>query len=286
VRVYLNGEWLDEATARLSFDDRGFLFGDAVYEVIHLYDGAPFLADRHLDRLHRSQEGIYLEPVARAELETVVRELAQDVRGVADASLYIQISRGVSPRNHAMPSPPVPPTVLAWVRAVHAPSPQDIARGIAAILVPDDRWAKCWIKTVNLLPNVLAKEKARRAGAQDALFVRDGMVIEATSANLFVVQHGVLKTAPVTNYILPGITRQVVLELAQELGIPVTLEPFPEEVLMAADEVFLSGTTSEILPVTQINGRRLREGMGPVAHRLLTAYRARVGRPFPELAHL
>jgi D-alanine transaminase len=285
MRVYLNGQWLDEAAAHVSFDDRGFVFGDAVYEVIHLYDGRPFRAAEHLDRLENSQRAIYLDPVDRGELEAVVNALAGDMAGVPDASLYIEVSRGASPRNHAIPNPPVPPTLLAWARPVSALSEAEVARGIRVITVPDDRWAKCWIKTVNLLPNVLAKEKARRAGAQDALFVRDGMAIEATSANLFIVVDGVLRTAPVTNYILPGITRQVVLELAERLAVPTTLEPFTVEELFTADEVFITGTTSEILPVTTIDGRPVADGIGPVAEQLLAAYKALVGRTWSKSRH-
>jgi D-alanine transaminase len=281
MRVYLNGRWETEDSARISFDDRGFLFGDAVYEVIHLYDGQPFRAAEHLDRLERSQRGIELDPVPRAELEAVVAELAQDAASYPDASLYIEVSRGASPRNHAFPDPPVPPTVLAWVRPVATLPVAEVRRGITVVTVPDDRWAKCWIKTVNLLPNVLAKEKARRRGAQDAIFVRDGMAIEATSANLFRVKRGTLQTAPVTNYILPGITRDVILELAPTLGIPVRLEPFTVEELYEADEVFLTGTTSEILPVTRVDSQPIGHGMGPVAEALLQAYKALVGRSWP-----
>jgi D-alanine transaminase len=278
VRVYLNGQWVSESEARISMDDRGFLFGDGVYEVLHVYSGQAFRVADHLDRLERSMKAIYLDGPPRSELESLVAELARDARDWQDATLYIQVSRGAHPRNHVIPVPAIPPTVLAWVRPIPTPDPVAVAQGITAVTVPDDRWAKCWIKTVNLLPNILAKEKARRAGAHEAIFVRDGMAIEGTSANLFVVRGGSLETAPVTNYILPGVTRQVVLELAAELGIPVRMEPCPVEELYTADEIFLTGTTTEILPVVTVDGRPVSDGAGPVTARLMAAYQALVGR--------
>lgn len=281
MRVYLNGRFVDYEQAGIAVDDRGWLFGDAVYEVLRLYDGRAFERDRHLDRLEHSERGLWLEPVDRATLENVVAELeAREGRAWPDGIIYIQVSRGTAPRSHSFPDPPVAPTVLAWARPVKPVTPEAARAGIAAVTVADDRWARCWIKTVNLLPNVLAKEAARRRGADDAIFVRDGMAIEATSANLFVVRGGRLYTAPVTNYILPGITRAVVLELAAELGLDVRLEPTPVDALEGADEIFLTGTTTEVMPVTRLNGRAVGAGgMGPVTASLWRAFRRRVGRP-------
>jgi len=279
VRVYLNGQFVSQADAHISIDDRGFNFGDAVYEVIRLYDGRPFRLQEHLDRLRRSAAGIWLPPVDGAELSRVVADFAAtEGQSYRDALVYIQISRGAAPRNHPFPDPPAPPTVLMWCRAYHELPVDQFLAGISAITVPDDRWAKCWIKTVNLLPNVLAKEKARRAGADDALFVRDGMVIEATSANLFVVSDGTLRTSPITNYILPGISRQVVLELADALSIPVRLEPVPVEDLATVDEVFLTHTGCGVEPVTRVDGRTLGTAAGPITLRLYEAFSELVGR--------
>ncbi|MCL8209122.1 MAG: aminotransferase class IV [Actinomycetia bacterium] len=281
MRVYLNGRYQERDQAGLDVDDRSFLFGDGVYEVIRLYDGRPFELDRHLDRLEQSERGVWMEPVDRGTLAEVVAEFAaHEGRTWPDAIVYIQVSRGAAPRSHSFPDPPVPPTVLVWARPVKPVAPEQARAGIAAVTVADDRWARCWIKTVNLLPNVLAKEAARRRGADDAVFVRDGMAIEATSANLFVVRGGRLYTAPVTNYILPGVTRAVVLELADELGLEVRLEPTPVEALEAAEEVFLTGTTTEVMPVTRLDGRTVGTGrMGPVTEALWRAFRRRVGRP-------
>ena len=283
MRVYLNGEFVEESAARLSFDDRGFLFGDAVYEVVRLYGGRPFRLEAHLARLGRSLAGVSLPALDLDSLGEVVYALAgEEGAAVPDALVYIQVSRGASPRNHAFPDPSVPPTVLAWCRPYHALPPDELLAGIRVVTVPDDRWAKCWIKTVNLLPNVLAKEKARRAGADDAVFVRDGMAIEATSANFFVVRDGFVQTAPVTNYILPGITRQVVLELAAAQGIPVRLEPVALEDLAHVDEAFLSHTGCGIEPVTTVDGRRVGTVAGPITRRLHEAFESLVRVPAPR----
>ncbi|MGC8489749.1 MAG: aminotransferase class IV, partial [Clostridia bacterium] len=272
MRVFLNGRFVDEKDAVISFDDRGFLFADAVYEVIHLYDGVPYRLKPHLDRLERSLEGAMLPPVDLGMITRVIFDLAgQEGREVADTIIYIEITRGAAPRNHMFPGPEVTPTILLWCRPAPPPAEERLSNGISAITVSDDRWAKCWIKTVNLLPNVMAKERARRAGADDALFVRDGMVLESTASNLFIVTGDVLRTAPVTNYILPGITRAALLELAPSVGLQVREEPFSVEQLLAADEVFLSGTTSEVLPVTTVDGKMLRHGQGPVAVKLREA---------------
>jgi D-alanine transaminase len=279
VRVFLNGRFVDESEAAISFDDRGFLFGDAVYEVIHLYDGVPYRLDPHLKRLERSLAGAMMEPVDMSLITRVIQDLAgREGREDPDAIIYIEITRGAAPRNHMFPGPDVRPTILLWCRPAPPPDEARVEKGISVITVADDRWAKCWIKTVNLLPNVMAKERARRAGADDALFVRDGMVLESTASNLFIVVKGVLKTAPVTNYILPGITRATVLELAPGVGVPVREEPFSVDELMAADEVFLSGTTSEVLPVTMVDQKTLREGRGPVAKKLKAALQEDVRR--------
>ncbi|MGC8486998.1 MAG: aminotransferase class IV [Clostridia bacterium] len=279
MRVFLNGRFVEESEAAISFDDRGFLFGDAVYEVIHLYDGVPYRLGAHLDRLERSLDGVMLPAVDRGLLTRIIENLAaHEGQEVPDAMIYIEISRGASPRSHQFPDPAVPPTILVWCRP--APSwPDDrYAKGISVITLSDDRWAKCWIKTVNLLPNVLAKEKARRAGADDALFVRDGMVLESTASNLFIVTGNTLRTAPVTNYILPGVTRASLVELAPTVGLEVKEEPFSVETLKAADEVFLSATGLEVLPITVVDGVRLRDGRGPAALKLRAVLREDVRR--------
>lgn len=267
--VYLNGEYLEESQATVSIDDRGFLFADGVYEVVHIYDGHPFEWDRHIARLERSMAGVGIAGVEATALAEARDRLIQETPA-QEAALYIQVTRGVQRRTHAPPPPgTIAPTVLMWVRAVEPIAAEKVDRGVSVITVPDDRWAKVWIKTIGLLPNVMAKGKAIEQGAFEAVFVRDGMVTEATSANIFRVKDSVLYTAPVSNYILPGITRQVTIELARQAGFVVVEEPFPVEDLYRADEVFLTGTLTEVLPITLVDGRAIGQQAGPVARQLL-----------------
>lgn len=270
--VYLNGELIDEQDAHISFDDRGFLFADGVYEVIHIYARHFFEWDRHMARLRRSIAGIDLPDIDRTAVTKGAEALLEQFNG-EEGVLYLEITRGVQPRTHSFPSRDVPPTILMWIRPHQSFSDRMIGDGVSVITVPDDRWAKVWIKTIGLLPNVLAKEKAHKMGVFDAVFVRDGMVTEATSANILIVRQGVLQTAPVTNYILPGITREVVLEIARDQGIPTLLEPFSVEDMYAADEVFLTGTTTEVLPVTRVDGHMIGKEAGPMAVFLLRELR-------------
>lgn len=267
--VYLNGEYVDESQARVSIDDRGFLFADGVYEVVHLYGGRPFEWERHLQRLHRSLAGIGIAAMDEVSLLKARDRLIQQLPA-GEGALYVQITRGVQKRSHAPPAPgTLTPTVLMWVRPVEPIAPALVHQGVSVITVADDRWAKVWIKTTGLLPNVLAKGKAQAAGAYDALFVRDGMVMEATSANIFGVFDGILVTAPVTNYILPGITREVVIELARSNGYVVREEPFSADELYRAQEIFLTGTLTEVLPVTRVDGRAVGQEAGPIARTML-----------------
>lgn len=278
VQVYLNGKFIAEEHAMISIDDRGFLFADGVYEVVHVYGRTLFEWGLHMERLQRSLAGVHLPEVDLGELRQVAETLVADLEdSTAEASLYLEITRGVHRRAHGFPPAGTSPTVLMWVRPVVPISRQTIRDGVPMITVADDRWAKVWIKTVGLLPNVLAKHKAQEASAFDAIFIRDGMVTEATSANLFIVQDGVLRTAPTTNYILPGITRQVVLEMAAERGMAVDLRPFSYDELLAADEAFLTGTLTEVLPICSIDGKPLRRASGPVAHQLLEDLHHRAG---------
>lgn len=278
MQVYLNGQYMEEGQAQISIDDRGFLFADGVYEVVHLYGGRTFEWERHLARLKRSLLGIGIGGVDVDGLRSVRdRLMAEFPEG--EAALYIQITRGTQRRTHAPPAPgTIEPTVLVWVRPVTPIQPEMVERGVPVVTVPDDRWAKVWIKTIGLLPNVLAKGKAIDAGAFEALFVRDGMVTEATAANVFRVKSQVVQTAPVTNYILPGVTRQVVLELAREAGYAVVEEPFSADELMTSDELFLTGTLTEVLPITRVDGQVLSEKSGPIARHLLSLLHQRARR--------
>ena len=275
--VYLDGEFMARAEAAISPDDRGFLFSDGVYEVARSYGGRLFELDRHLARLSRSLRALKIQGAAEPDLGAVVRELLER-NGLSDrdALVYLQVTRGSAPRTHRFPEPPVPPTVYAYAWD-YAPghSPEDGAR---AITVADQRWARCDIKTVGLIPNCMANQAAHEAAAVEAIFVRDGMALEGTHTNLFGVFRGVVRTPPLTNYILPGITREVVIELCDEAGFEVDLSPIPIEELYRANEVFIAGTTAEVTPITDLDGRAVGPGRpGEISLRLaeMLAKRAR-----------
>jgi D-alanine transaminase len=277
--VYLNGEFLPYEAARVPIDDRGFMLADGIYEVIRVYDGRPFEFGRHLARLERSAAALRLQlDPGITELERICLELIAR-NGLPEASIYIQVTRGAAPRMHAMP-PDLKPTTLVIVNPATRPRPELLEAGARAITLPDDRWSRCDVKVIGLTANVIAKQRAVDAGAFEAIYVRDGSVTDCSSCNIFAVFGGVLQTAPNSNYILSGITREVVLELAAANGIPTREFPFRLEELRAADEVFVTGTSSEIMPITRLDGAAVADGsVGPVTRRLMQLFQARVQLP-------
>ena len=273
--IYLNGEFVPHAEARISVDDRGFLFADGVYEVVRVYEGRPFLMDAHLQRLRQGLTALRIDDPGVDGLAAVAERLVEE-NGLrtGDATIYIQITRGAAPRAHAFPPAGTPPTVYVAAKAFEPHPPAYYRDGVAAITVPDTRWSRCDIKAVSLLANILANQAAKEAGAFEALFVRDGIVLEGSHSNLFVVYDDTLVTYPACNYILAGITRQRVIDLAAQLGIPVVEAPIPLDRILAAAELFLSGTTTEILPVTRLDGRAIGDGRpGPITQRIQRAFR-------------
>lgn len=247
--VYLNGEFLPLSEARVSVLDRGFLFGDGVYEVIPVYGGVPFRIGEHIRRLHRSLDAIRLVlPTSAAELEDIVLRL---IHGDEDQSVYLQVTRGYAPRrDHAFPER-VQPTLFAMATTIKPlPNPD----GVCAITLPDIRWHRCDIKAITLLPNVLLRQEAVERGCAEAILVRDGHATEGAASNLFVVHQGTLLTPPNGPDLLPGITRDLVLELAQANGVPCREESIPLGILGSAEEVWLTSSTREILPVIRIDG--------------------------------
>lgn len=271
-QVYLNGEFVPYAKALIPVEDRGNLFADGVYEVVRLYGGRPLAMQAHMERLERSAAEIRLPEVDYAALAKAALELAARNK-VGDGTLYIHISRGAAPRNHLFPQG-VQPTVFVTARGLARPEASYREEGVACITTPDIRWHRCDIKTVGLLPNVLAKQAARDAGAFDAIFIRDdGVVTEATSANVFAVADGQIVTHPENNLILPGITRRLVLALAQEAGIPAAFRAIVNDELATVDELFISGTTTEVMPVVRVDGRPVGDGRpGPVTRRIIEKY--------------
>jgi len=275
--VYFNGQFLPKEQVQVSPDDRGFLFADGAYEVIRCYGDRPFEIQAHLQRLERSLRELR---IARPDLEALRHAVGELIRrnglGQGDAAVYLQVTRGVAPRKHAFPEKDTPPTVYL-AASPFRPLPEKWERGVSIILVPDIRWARCDIKALTLIPNVLASQEAKERGAEEAVFVRNGVITEGAHTNVCAVLDGQLVTHPLTNQILPGITRQVVLELCTEMGIPYREAPMDEAELRAASEVMILGTTTEIMPVVQVDGRPVGDGQpGPVTRRLQAAFRARV----------
>jgi D-alanine transaminase len=276
----LNGELMPVDQARIPIWDRGFLFGDGVYEVFRLYQGYCWLEDEHMARLRRSLAAIELNNV---DLEGLTARLHRTISAseIQEGTAYVHITRGVSPRVHAFPTPPVPPTELIVIRTYDdAPVATMRALGVAAISHADLRWKLCDLKTTNLLPNVLANEAAHRAGCFEAILVtEDGLVSEGTHTSVLWVRGGRLEGTPEGHGILPGTTRQLVLRICQEQGIPfvATRVTLPE--LIEADEVLLVGTTTEVLSIVRIDGQVISGGVpGPISCRLQEGYRTAVER--------
>jgi D-alanine transaminase len=247
VIAYYNGEFVNPDAAQVPIDERGHEFGDGVYEVIRVYGGRLFLADWHLERLIRSLEAIAIKnPHTYNEWLQLFTDAVRR-SGEAEATLYVQVTRGIAVRNHLFPD--AEPAVSMMVRPVAAkPVPEDAS----VVCLPDERWANVYVKSLNLLPNVLAKEIAHREGAVEALLVRSGFFTEGSSSNAWFVRGDTLYTAPANRYILNGITRRYVLQLAEELGLSVKEEAVKFAELESVDEVFMTGTTTEILPITRI----------------------------------
>jgi D-alanine transaminase len=272
--VYLNGAFMPRSEAAISIDDRGFLFADAIYEVVKSYQGRPFRLDKHLARLAAGAEAVRLELDGGVdELATAVERLLRENRLMEqDASLYLQVSRGPGRRNHAFPNP-VRPTTLVTAVPVPPPDPVAYRYGVAAITVPDRRWGMCHVKSVGLLLNVLAKQAALDAGVAEAIFVRDGMLVEGANTNFFAVRDERLITHPEGPQLLSGITRRVALEIAATDGIPVELRGLKAEELSTIDEAFLTGTSTEVLPIVEIDRQPVGSGdRGPISQLLQERY--------------
>lgn len=276
--VYVNGEYTDFAHAKVSIDDRGFVFGDGVYEVVRIYPKTgPFEMKAHMQRLVNSCAGIEIDmPWSPAEIEEICYNCVNRSEQ-RDGIVYIEITRGTAPRAHLYPTS-ARPTLVVYTKPIKGHG--DLKdKGVPCVTIPDDRWAHCNWKTVNLLPNIMGKQKAHNAGAWEGIFVREnGIVTEGTSSNLMIVTGGVVLTHPADNRILSGITRGVILNLCQEKGIKAKEDRFTEEVLLTADEAFLCGTTTEIMPIMKINDKVIGNGKpGPVTKQIQAAYAALIG---------
>ncbi len=282
--AWLNGEFVALAEARISPLDRGFLFADAVYEVLPVYNGRPFLFNAHIGRLERSLNALGMEtPLTRAEWATLLTELIRR-NGPGDQYVYIQVSRGAEfGRNHA-PNPALSPTIFLMSSPLSALDEAVRKCGVDAVTVPDERWARCDIKSTSLLPNILAKGAAARAGATEAILLAEGHLREGSSSAVLTVRNGVIYAPPEGNEILPSTTRALALELARRLDIAIRLEPVAESDLRSADEIMLGFATRGVLPVCRLDGQPVGRGEpGPIWTQLQTAfegYRAAV-QPLP-----
>jgi D-alanine transaminase len=266
--AWINGRFQPLADASVSIEDRGFQFGDGVYEVIRTYGGRPFKLDAHLARLHRSADAIGLrQPYSKGRWVDYITEGLR-LAGFPESKIYLQLTRGVAPRDHAY-APDLEPTTVMTIRELRPLAPAVQAAGVEAMTVADIRWGRCDIKSINLLANVLARQQAKQAGVFEAILVKDGEVTEGSVSNVVVVENRTLVTAPEGPRILSGVTREVILELAKQEGLCVQERyPSPQQ-LYAAAEVFLTGTTVEVLGVVGVDGKSIGGGEpGPVTRTL------------------
>jgi len=272
--AYLNGTYLPLDEARISPMDRGFLFGDGAYEVIPVYSRRPFRLQQHLERLERTLAALQLaNPLSREQWAEVVQRLVNG-HGSEDQGVYLQVTRGTSPvRDQAFPKPAVTPTVFAYADRLPTPSAELLATGGTALTADDFRWLRCDLKTVSLVANVLLRQVSAAAGCTETILLRDGLVMEGSASNVLVVKDGVILAPPKSHLILPGVTYDVVLELAAANGIPTQVRPVTEAELRSADEVWVTSSTKEVLAITRIDDVPVADGKpGPLAARMNALY--------------
>lgn len=268
--IYLNGEYVNE-DASISYNDRGIQFGDGIYEVVRVYHGVLFTATEHFERLQRSADEIAIQ------LEQSVQDFIDicytliERNHIDNGTVYVQVTRGDAPRNHAFPDN-VKPNVLLYTNTSERPM-QDMQQGIKAITAEDIRWLRCDIKSLNLLGNILNKQKAVVNGAKEAIQIRNGIVTEGASSNVYIVKDGKIITHPANHFILNGITRRVIKNIAAQESIPFEEFTFDEKALKNADEVFISSTSQEVMPVVEIDGENINQGqVGPITKQLQTKF--------------
>ncbi|MDP9205834.1 MAG: aminotransferase class IV [Gemmatimonadota bacterium] len=270
--VYVNGSCLPRAEARVSVEDRGFVFGDGVYEVLRVINGRPFATRFHNQRLEKSLDGVRIglggddSPSRFVDIGKQLLEENDLLEG--EATLYIQVTRGATTRSHFFPAPGIPPTVYISV-AAFAPTTELAENGASAITHPDLRWGRCDLKTLNLLPNVLAAQIAKERGSFEAMLIRDGVVTEGTRTNFFGVVNGSLRTHPCDSHILPGITRSVLRDLARAVNIELDETPINASEIPKLTELFLTGTTTDVMPVVKLDDKPVGKGRpGELTRRL------------------
>ena len=274
--AYVNGRFVQKAEAVVHIEDRGYQFADAVYEVWALFGGKLADPEGHFVRLERSLSELRIDmPMSRKALTVVLKETVRRNR-IREGLVYLQVSRGVATRDHAFPNPPVAPAVVITVSRVdREASEARAARGVSVVTTPENRWGRCDIKTVGLLPNALAKQKAREAGAVEAWYVDDlGLVTEGASSNAWIVdEDGILRTRDTNANILRGVTRYTLFDVIREAGLNIEERPFTPDEAREAKEAFITGAGSLVLPVVSVDGKKVAQGVpGPVAMRLRRLY--------------
>ena len=278
--VYLNGQFVALADAKISVLDRGFIYGDGVYEVVPVYRRRPFRMPQHLARLQYSLDGIRLvNPHTSAQWQTLIADLIER-QPFSDQAVYLQVTRGVAKRDHAFPTE-VTPTVFMMSNPLVVPSREQVERGVAVVTAQDNRWLRCDLKTTSLLGNVLMRQLAVDHSAVETVMFRDGHLTEASASNVLIVRHGNVIAPPKDNLILPGITYDATLEVAKAAGVPLEVRAIPHADAMSADEMWLSSSTKEVLPITTVDGRPFGGGKpGPVFRRVYEAFQqAKTGAP-------
>ncbi len=275
--VYLNGRFVSKSEAMISVEDRGFIFGDGIYEVVRAIEGKLFAWDAHAARLANGLAGLRISPEGTEQLQSVCeRLLVLNELTIGEATIYIQVSRGAAVRTHYFPPAGTQSTIYA-AASRFTPNMDMRTNGAKAITYPDQRWARCDLKTVNLLGPVLARQAASEAGAYEAILHRDGMVTEGAATNAFAVIDDVLRTAPLSNYILPGITRAVLFEIFREHGMRCVEKPILLMELPQASELFVCGTTTDVQALVTLDGRPVGDGrVGPVTAKLRDLLAARL----------
>ena len=280
--VYLNGEFLPLGNAKISVLDRGFIYGDGVYEVVPVYERRPFRMPHHLARLQYSLDGIRLaNPHANTQWEALIADLIGR-QPYADQAVYLQITRGVAKRDHAFPASVVP-TVFMMSNPLVVPSREQVERGVAVVTAQDNRWLRCDLKTTSLLGNVLMRQLAVDHDAIETVMFRDGHLTEASASNVLIVRDGRVIAPPKDNLILPGITYDATLEVAKSVGVVLDVRAIPHAEAMAADEMWLSSSTKEVLAITTVDGKPFGGGKpGPVFRRVWEAFqKAKTGAAVP-----
>lgn len=271
--IFINNKFVDETEGNVSYSDRGYNFGDGIYEYLRVYDGKLYTAKEHYERLFRSAKeiGLNLSEYTVEGLIDITKELVNK-NDVQNGGVYIQVTRGVAPRNHPFPSEDTKPVFTAFSKSYDRPY-DELENGVKAITVDDIRWLRCDIKSLNLLGNVLAKEKATQCDAQEAIQHRDGIVTEGSSSNVYAIKEGKIYTHPANHLILNGITRRVIHKIANDIDVPFIEEAFTVDFLKDADEVIISSTSIEVMPVIQIDDKIINDGkVGEITKKLQKSF--------------